>query len=86
MTALVLAANQAICLMYILTIWVRTDWKFLLRFKGNRVKVVTAQPINGQKNFKGTLLEISEDMVRLSIDDRTVAIPYQEITKAHLSD
>jgi ribosome maturation factor RimP len=56
------------------------------RFKGNRVKVVTAQPINGQKNFKGTLLEISEDMVRLSIDDRTVAIPYQEITKAHLSD
>lgn len=56
------------------------------RFKGNRVKIVTAQPINGQKNFKGTLLGISEDMVRLSIDDRTVAIPYQEITKVHLSD
>jgi ribosome maturation factor RimP len=56
------------------------------RFKENRVKIVTVQPINGQKNFKGILLGISEDMVSLSIDDKTVAIPYQEITKAHLSD
>ena len=54
------------------------------KFKGNRVKIVTAQPIDGQKNFKGVLLGISEGMVRLSVDDRTVAIPYQKITKAHL--
>ncbi|UCD33340.1 MAG: ribosome maturation factor RimP [Desulfobacterales bacterium] len=56
------------------------------KFKGSRAKIVTTQPINGQKNFKGTLLGISKDLVTLSIDDTTVAIPYQEIAKAHLSD
>ena len=55
------------------------------KFKGNRAKIVTAQPIDGQKNFKGVLLGISEGVVKLSVDDRTVAIPYQKIKKAHLT-
>ncbi len=54
------------------------------KFKGNRVKIVTAQPLNGQKNFKGILLGISEEMVALSIDDRTVTIPYNDIKRAHI--
>lgn len=56
------------------------------RFKGNLVKIVTAHPICEQKNFKGILLGISEGMVRLSIDDRTVTIPHKEITRAHLNN
>ena len=54
------------------------------RFKGSLAKIRTAQPIDGQKNFKGILLGISEGMVKLSIDDITVTIPYQEIARAHL--
>ena len=54
------------------------------KFKGNGVKIVTTQPINGQKNFKGILLGISDGMVALSIDDRTVTIPYSEIMRARL--
>ena len=54
------------------------------KFKGNSVKIVTTQPINGQKNFKGILLGISDGMVALSIDDRTVTIPYSEIMRARL--
>jgi ribosome maturation factor RimP len=54
------------------------------KFKGNRVKIVTAQPLNGQKNFTGILLGISEGMVALSIDDRTVTIPFNDISRARL--
>ena len=54
------------------------------RFKGNRVKIVTAQPINGQKNFKGILLGMTDGVVSLSIDDTTVSIPHKEIARAHL--
>ena len=56
------------------------------KFKGNRVKIVTAQPINEQKNFTGILLGISEGTVELSIDDRTVTIPYNEILRARLNN
>ncbi len=56
------------------------------RFKGSRTRIMTAQPIEGQKNFKGVLLGISDGIVKLSIDDKIVAIPYQEITKARLAD
>ena len=56
------------------------------RFKGNRTRIMTAQAIDGQKNFKGVLLGISDGIVKLSVDDKTVAIPYQKITKAQLAD
>jgi len=56
------------------------------RFKGNKARIKTDQAINGQKNFKGVLLGISEGIVKLSVDEKTIAIPYREITKAHLSN
>jgi ribosome maturation factor RimP len=56
------------------------------RFKGNRVNIKTAQPIDGKQKFKGVLMGISEEIVKLSVDDKTVAIPYQEITMARLAD
>ena len=55
------------------------------RFKGNQAKIKTAQPIDGQKNFKGILLGISEGIVKLAVDDKIIAIPYQEIARAHLT-
>ena len=56
------------------------------RFKGSRVKIKTAQPVDGQKKFKGVLMGISEEMVKLSVNGKTVCIPYQEIITARLAD
>ena len=54
------------------------------RFEGNSIKIKTFRPIGGQKNFKGVLSGISEGVVSLLIEDKTVAIPYQNITRARL--
>ncbi len=54
------------------------------KYKGNQAKIRTAHPIKGQKKFKGVILGISEEMVKLSLDDKIVDIPYQEITRAYL--
>lgn len=56
------------------------------RFKGSRVKIRTAQSVDGQKNFKGVLMGISEEMVQLSVDGKIVYIPYQEIITARLTE
>lgn len=54
------------------------------RFKGRKVKIKTSQPINGQKNFKGVLSGISDDVVSVSVDGQAVVIPYGKIRKARL--
>ncbi len=54
------------------------------RFKGKAIRLKTYHPINGQKNFKGVLSGISEGIVEISMDDRTVVIPFGEIHRARL--
>jgi ribosome maturation factor RimP len=54
------------------------------RFKGNRAKIKTYQPLNGRKNFKGFLLGISGDEVSLQIDEQVFTIAYPDISKACL--
>ena len=54
------------------------------RFDGNLIRIKTSRPIEGQKKFKGILSGISEGIVTLSIENKTVAIPYQDITRARL--
>jgi len=56
------------------------------RFKGNRVNIRTTSSIGGKKKINGVLLGISEDVVKVSIDDQIVDIPYNEIAKARLAD
>lgn len=56
------------------------------RFKGNRVNIKTTSSICGRKKINGVLLGISEDVVKVSIDDQIVDIPYNEIVKARLAD
>ena len=56
------------------------------KFKGNRVKIKTDQPLNGRKNFKGVLLGISGDEVSLQIEDKIITIEYADILKARLSE
>ncbi len=54
------------------------------KFKGKAARIRTRRAIEGQKNFKGVLLGILGDNVLQMLDKETVAIPYQEITKARL--
>jgi len=54
------------------------------RFKGNIARIRTSMPADGQKNFKGILSGLEDGVVTLLIDDKTVAIPFQTITRARL--
>jgi ribosome maturation factor RimP len=56
------------------------------RFQGNMAKIRTHQAIDGQKNFTGVLLGVSEEIVRLMIDQKTVSIPFRDIHRARLVD
>lgn len=56
------------------------------RFKGNRVNIRTVPSVSGKKKINGVLLGISEDVVKVSIDDQIVEIPYHEIVKARLTN
>jgi len=55
------------------------------RFTGSMVKIKTFQLINGQKVFRGTLLEMAEGMVKVELETGVVLeIPMNGITKASL--
>ena len=54
------------------------------KFRGRVARIKTIAPINGQKNFKGVLLNISEKSINISLDDKTVAIPFKEVKSARL--
>jgi ribosome maturation factor RimP len=56
------------------------------KFKGNRIRIKTNRSINGQKNFKGILLGISDGQVNLQLGEQIIAIPNQDISKARLAD
>lgn len=54
------------------------------RFKGKIAIIRTSVPFDGQKNFKGLLLGFFDGIVKLDLNDKAVAIPYRDITKAQL--
>ena len=55
-----------------------------LRFKGQEAKIQVAEPIDGQKNFKGTLMGAEDSLITILTNDKTVAIRFDTITKARL--
>jgi ribosome maturation factor RimP len=54
------------------------------RFQGRRIKVRTAQPIEGRKNFTGTLEGVQNLFVRLVVSGQAMDIAFTDIVKAHL--
>lgn len=54
------------------------------RFAGETARIRTARPIDGRKNFTGTLLGMVDDCVHLQLEKETVVIFHQDITKARL--
>jgi ribosome maturation factor RimP len=54
------------------------------RFAGLEAKVELARPIDGRKRFKGRLLGLSGDAIRMTVEDGEVALPFAEIQRAKL--
>ena len=60
----------------------RADYE---RFSGSRIKVRTAEPIDGQRNFRGKLIGLVGDYVSLDADGRgQMEILYDQIVKANI--
>lgn len=56
-----------------------------IRFTGSTVRVKTYQPINGQKVFRGKLLGLVDDTVKVELETgEVIDIPMTGITKASL--
>ena len=56
------------------------------RFKGRLAKIKTWQPINAQRNFTGIIAGSTAEKITLSSKEKTVDIPFGEISKARLVD
>ena len=54
------------------------------RFVGSLVKLKTVMPLQGQRNFKGRLLEVSEETVVIETDDEEISLPMSTIDKARI--
>ena len=54
------------------------------RFKGRLAKIKTLQPINGQKNFTGIIVGPIKESVSLSLNEKAIVIPFENISKAWL--
>ncbi|HFC8518627.1 ribosome maturation factor RimP [Neisseria weaveri] len=55
-----------------------------VRFSGQQAKIKTRLPIDGQKNFIGTIENCENDIVRVAFDGKTVDIELGNIDKARL--
>jgi len=54
------------------------------RFTGSLVKLKTVMPLQGQRNFKGRLLEANEDIVVIETDAEEISLPMNAIEKARI--
>ncbi|MDQ3572253.1 MAG: ribosome maturation factor RimP [Actinomycetota bacterium] len=54
------------------------------RFLGSRVRVRTSEPIDGRRNFTGTLREADAEVVSLESDGEPVRIPLDGIKRSNL--
>jgi ribosome maturation factor RimP len=55
-----------------------------VRFAGFEAKLETAAPIDGQRRFRGRLLGLEDQMVRIAVDGDEVGIPFAAITTGKL--
>lgn len=54
------------------------------QFVGHRIKLRLNAPLNGQRNFVGLLLSVSDEQVLIKGDDAEVSLPPANIDKARL--
>jgi ribosome maturation factor RimP len=58
--------------------------KDFLKFQGERVKVRTLQPLEGQKNFQGRLRVVDEQDLNLEIEGELKTIPREMVSIVRL--
>jgi ribosome maturation factor RimP len=59
--------------------------KDYVRWSGHVARLETAEPIDGRRRFKGTLLGLADDLVKLRLDDgKEALVPFASVTKAKL--
>ena len=54
------------------------------KFTGSLVKLKTVMPMDGQRNFKGRLLQANEEVVVIETDDEEISLPMSAIDKARI--
>jgi ribosome maturation factor RimP len=54
------------------------------KFRNQLVKIKLYEPLEGRKNFTGTLLGLEEDRVRVEVDQQVFELPFERIAKANL--
>ncbi|MFP4683569.1 MAG: ribosome maturation factor RimP [Ectothiorhodospira sp.] len=54
------------------------------RYQGETVRVRTAWPVEGQRNFRGVIRSVDQDGVELEVDGRWVRLPLEAVTRARL--
>lgn len=54
------------------------------RFAGREAKIEVTAPVDGRRRFRGTLLGVEGDAVRLLVDAAPVALPLASVTRAKL--
>jgi ribosome maturation factor RimP len=58
--------------------------KDFCRFAGSRVKMRTGKKVDGRRNFAGQLLGVEDSKVVVEVDGQKMAIPLEDLEKAHL--
>ena len=54
------------------------------KFRNQLVKIKLFEPLDGRKNFKGTLLGLEGNKVRVEVDQQVFELPLERIAKANL--
>jgi ribosome maturation factor RimP len=54
------------------------------RFAGFEARIETRWPVDGRRRFKGRLLGVDHDQVRLAADSGEIALAFGDIVKAKL--
>jgi len=54
------------------------------RFAGHEAKLETQLPIDGRRRWRGTLLGIEGEAVRVAAEDGEIAVPFRDLAKAKL--
>jgi ribosome maturation factor RimP len=54
------------------------------RFVGKNALVITANPFNGRRRFRGSIVAARDNEVQLEVDGKSIGIPYTAISKANL--
>ena len=61
-----------------------TRLKDFSRFSGYEARIELAAPVDGRKRFKGRLLGVAGEDVRIAVEDGEYALPFRRIQKAKL--